>query len=75
MLGDLRKLTQKVAERFKRRFYGRTFFCPVCHLELAVVDAGDNRLMVCPVCGVVIDVESCFHVAMNASTMIVLNIK
>lgn len=60
MLGDVRRLVAKIAERFKRRFAGRTFFCPVCHLELAVVDAGANRLLVCPLCGVVIDIEEVY---------------
>ena len=60
MSGDIRKLVAKIAERFKRRFYGRTFNCPVCHFELAVVDAGSNRLLVCPVCGVVIDIEEVY---------------
>jgi len=60
MFGDIRRITAKIAERFKRRFYGRTFNCPVCHFELAVVDAGSNRLLVCPVCGVVIDIEEVY---------------
>jgi len=60
MISDLRKLTAKIAERFKDRYYGRTFRCPVCHLELAIVDVNGNRLMVCPVCGVVLDVEEVY---------------
>ncbi len=60
MINDVRRLTAKVAERFKGKFYGRTFRCPVCHLELAVVDADGNRLMVCPLCGVVLDVEEVY---------------
>jgi uncharacterized protein YbaR (Trm112 family) len=60
MIGDVRTLVRKVAERFKGRFYGRTFRCPVCHLELAMVDADGNRLMVCPLCGVVLDVEEIY---------------
>jgi uncharacterized protein YbaR (Trm112 family) len=60
MFGDIRRITAKIAEKFKRRFYGRTFNCPVCHFELAVVDAGSNRLLVCPVCGVVIDIEEVY---------------
>ena len=60
MIGDVRKLVAKIAERFKHRFYGRTFQCPVCHLELALVDVNGNRLMVCPVCGVVLDVEEVY---------------
>jgi len=60
MIGDVRKLVAKIAERFKHRYYGRTFRCPVCHLELALVDVNGNRLMVCPVCGVVLDVEEVY---------------
>ena len=60
MFGDLHRITAKIAEKFKRKCYGRTFNCPVCHFELAVVDAGSNRLLVCPVCGVVIDIEEVY---------------
>jgi uncharacterized protein YbaR (Trm112 family) len=60
MIGDVRKVVAKVAGRFKHRYYGRTFRCPVCHLELALVDANGNRLLVCPVCGVVLDVEEVY---------------
>jgi hypothetical protein len=60
MLGDVRRLVAKIAQKFKRKFYGRTFRCPVCHLELAMVDADGNRLMVCPLCGVVLDVEEVY---------------
>ena len=60
MIGDVRHLVAKIAEKFKRRFYGRTFHCPVCHVELAMVDADGNRLMVCPVCGVVLDIEEVY---------------
>lgn len=50
----------RVSERFKRRFYGPTFRCPVCHLELAHADLDGNGLMVCPLCGVVLDVEAVY---------------
>jgi len=60
MIGDIRKITARIAERFKHRFYGRTFKCPVCHFELALVDVNGNRLLVCPVCGVVLDVEEVY---------------
>jgi uncharacterized protein YbaR (Trm112 family) len=60
MVGDIRKVVAKIAARFKRRYYGRTFHCPVCHLELAMVDADGNRLLVCPLCGVVLDVEEVY---------------
>jgi hypothetical protein len=60
MIGDIRKLTATIAERYKKRFYGRTFKCPVCHLELSIVDVNGNRLLVCPLCGVVLDVEEVY---------------
>ena len=60
MFGDIRRITAKIAERFKRRAYGRTFNCPVCHFGIAIVDVGANRLIVCPVCGVVIDIEEVY---------------
>jgi uncharacterized membrane protein len=60
MIGDVRKVVANVAERFKSRYYGRTFRCPVCHVELALVDVNGNRLLVCPVCGVVLDVEEVY---------------
>jgi uncharacterized protein YbaR (Trm112 family) len=60
MISDVRKLVAKIADRFKHRFYGRTFRCPVCHVELAMVDVNGNRLLVCPVCGVVLDVEEVY---------------
>ncbi|MFV2073594.1 MAG: hypothetical protein ACC742_13185 [Thermoanaerobaculales bacterium] len=60
MISDVRGLVAKIAGRFKHRYYGRTFRCPVCHLELALVDVNGNRLMVCPVCGVVLDVEEVY---------------
>ena len=60
MIGDIRKLVAKITGRFKSRYYGRTFRCPVCHLELAMVDADGNRLLVCPLCGVVLDVEEVY---------------
>lgn len=53
-------LVGSVSERFKRRFYGPTFRCPVCHLELAYADLDTNGLMVCPLCGVVLDVEAVY---------------
>jgi len=53
-------LVGRVSERFKRRFYGPTFRCPVCHLELAYADLDTNGLMVCPLCGVVLDVEAVY---------------
>jgi hypothetical protein len=60
MAGGILGLTGSVSERFKRRFYGPTFRCPVCHLELAYTDLDSNGLMVCPLCGVVLDVEAVY---------------
>ena len=73
MIGDLRKITAKIVERFKNRFYGRTFKCPVCHLELALVDVNGNRLLVCPVCGVVLDVEDVYGHAVPVVLDVELN--
>jgi hypothetical protein len=58
MIRDLMKLSGRAVEPFKRRAYGRTFVCPVCHLELAWADADGNGLVVCPVCGAVISFEA-----------------
>jgi uncharacterized C2H2 Zn-finger protein len=60
MFTDIRRQVAKIAEKFKDRNYGRRFKCPVCHLELAMVDADGNQLMVCPLCGVVLDVEEVY---------------
>jgi uncharacterized C2H2 Zn-finger protein len=73
MIGDIRRLVAKIAARFKDRFYGRTFRCPVCHLELAMVDADGNRLMVCPLCGVVLDVEEVYGHAVPVVLEVELN--
>ena len=60
MLGDLRRVVERISDRFKRAFYGPTFRCPVCHLVLAAVDAAGNGLLVCPVCGAVIEIEAVY---------------
>ena len=60
MAAGILGLTGKVSDRFKQRFYGPTFRCPVCHLELAHADLDTNGLMVCPLCGVVLDVEAVY---------------
>jgi len=60
MINELRRLTGSLSGRFKKRYYGRTFRCPVCHLELATADADEHHLVVCPLCGVVIDIEEVF---------------
>jgi uncharacterized C2H2 Zn-finger protein len=60
MFGDLRRLVERVAERLKRRYWGPTFRCPVCHFVLAAVDADGRGLLVCPVCGAVIEIEAVY---------------
>jgi len=73
MFADIRRMVAKIAGRFKSRFYGRTFRCPVCHLELAIVDADGNRLLVCPVCGVVIDIDEVYGHAVPVVLEVELN--
>ena len=60
MAGDVRRLVRRIADRFKRAFYGPTFRCPVCHFVLAAVDADGNGLLVCPVCGAVLEIEEVY---------------
>jgi hypothetical protein len=58
MIKDLMDIAGRAVRPFKRRAYGRTFVCPVCHLELAFADVDGNGLAVCPVCGAVISLEA-----------------
>ena len=44
MLADIMKQVGKVIGRFKDQWYGRTFYCPVCHLELSEHDVDEKRL-------------------------------
>jgi uncharacterized C2H2 Zn-finger protein len=60
MIEDLRRIVSRTTDRFTRRYWGPTFRCPVCHFLLAAVDADGNALLVCPVCGVVIEIESVY---------------
>jgi len=60
MLSDIMKLVDKFVNIFKKRLYGRTFFCPVCHLELSCHDTDENECMVCPLCGVVIELHETY---------------
>jgi len=60
MIDEIRKLTGTVSAAFKKRCYGTTFRCPVCHLELAHADLDGNGLVVCPLCGVVMEVEQVY---------------
>lgn len=57
MASDPRAVVGRISERFKRRFWGRTFHCPVCHLELSLHDLDANGLVVCPLCGVVLELD------------------
>ncbi|MGD1149158.1 MAG: TFIIB-type zinc ribbon-containing protein [Thermoanaerobaculaceae bacterium] len=60
MLADIRLWVGRISDRFKRGFYGPTFRCPVCHFVLAAVDADGNGLLVCPVCGAVLEIEAVY---------------
>jgi uncharacterized C2H2 Zn-finger protein len=60
MIDDARKFIGRFTEVFVRWFYGPTFRCPVCHVMLATVDADGNRLLVCPVCGAVLEIEEVY---------------
>jgi uncharacterized protein YbaR (Trm112 family) len=60
MIEMVRKLIERTSAKFVRRFFGRTFACPVCHLVLAAVDANGNGLLVCPVCGAVLEIENVY---------------
>ena len=60
MIDDARKLIGRFTEAFTRWFYGPTFRCPVCHFVLATVDADGNRVLVCPVCGAVLEIEEVY---------------
>lgn len=55
MLSDIMKLVDRFVEIFKRKLYGKTFRCPVCHLELSEHDTDENGCLVCPLCSVVIE--------------------
>lgn len=60
MNGAVARLVARGTARFTRRYWGRTFRCPVCHFMLAAVDADGNGLLVCPVCGVVIEIDEVY---------------
>jgi len=55
MLNDIMKLVGRFVDLFKKPLYGRTFYCPVCHLELSEHDVDENGCLVCPLCSVVIE--------------------
>lgn len=54
------KPTKILIEKFKRKVYGKTFYCPVCHLELSFHDADKDGLLVCPLCGIIIEITDVF---------------
>lgn len=60
MIDILSKLIERTSAKLMRRFFGRTFACPVCHLVLAAIDANGNGLLVCPVCGAVLEIEDVY---------------
>jgi len=60
MIDILASLISRVTARFIQHFFGRTFRCPVCHFVLAAVDADGNGLLVCPVCGAVLEIENVY---------------
>jgi len=51
----VRMSIDKFINFFKKKIYGQTFICPVCHLELSYSDLDQHHCLVCPLCGVVIE--------------------
>jgi uncharacterized membrane protein len=60
MIGDLFRLAGKLVDTVKKPLFGRTFYCPVCHLELSAYDTDANGNLVCPLCGVVIELHETY---------------
>ncbi len=60
MLDVVWKPINLLINNLKRKFYGKTFYCPVCHLELSFHDADRDGLLVCPLCGIVIEISDVF---------------
>ncbi|NQU63319.1 MAG: hypothetical protein HQ517_03400 [SAR324 cluster bacterium] len=60
MLSDIMKLVDRFVNIFKKRIYGKTFYCPVCHLELSEHDTDENGCLVCPLCSVVIELHETY---------------
>jgi uncharacterized protein YbaR (Trm112 family) len=58
VIKDLMGVAGRTIAPFKRKAYGNTFICPVCHLELSFDDTNADGLLVCPVCGAVIHLEA-----------------
>ncbi|GAB4434575.1 MAG: hypothetical protein OHK0040_05580 [bacterium] len=60
MIDGLEKSVNSLIDGIKTKIYGKTFKCPVCHLELSYHDLDENGLLVCPLCGIVIEVTDVF---------------
>jgi hypothetical protein len=60
MISDIMKLVGKFVNVFKKRLYGKTFKCPICHLELSEHDTDENGCLVCPLCSVVIELHETY---------------
>lgn len=60
MANSMTSLVARFIEMFKKRIYGKTFYCPVCHLELSFHDTDANGNLVCPLCGVVIELHETY---------------
>ncbi len=60
MLSDIMSLVGKFVNIFKKPLYGKTFRCPVCHLELSYYDTDENDCLVCPLCSVVIELHETY---------------
>lgn len=60
MIEGFEKLFEMLIDKVKTKIYGKTFRCPVCHLELSYHDLDKNDLLVCPLCGVVLEVTDVF---------------
>ncbi len=60
MIDGLEKSIDRLIEGVKTKIYGNTFRCPVCHLELSMHDVNGKGLVVCPLCGIVIEVTTVF---------------
>ncbi len=43
-------------KKSKLKYRQNKFICPICHLELSMHDVDENGLVVCPLCGAVIEV-------------------
>lgn len=60
MIDGMEKTIDKLIDKIKVKVFGKTFRCPVCHLELSYHDVNAKGLIVCPLCGIVIEVTDVF---------------